>query len=288
MERIAKGIRMRQAAARIALGLGLLTLLLLGGCGTDQGARGPQLQPRSSLSWQAAIGQVATNASDVHCSGVLVARDIVVTASHCLFLNTAKRPASPSELVFRPNMGGLQALPPSRGVAFLGQGAVLRGGKLRNEDVSKDWVVLQISPPVTAVQPITVANLTIDGMLHMINSGNRLVTAGYGSGPYDELRVHEKCRLLSQAELGLFPDDSWLQLDCVFRVGDSGGGIILLDGANQPALIGIIAGFGHMPRNKTEPLGLGVNASQFLPYLRQPVSEARPVPGPSLAGLPAD
>ncbi|GAB2179600.1 trypsin-like peptidase domain-containing protein [Dongia sp. agr-C8] len=274
---------MRHAAARIAAGLGLLALLLLTGCGTE-GPRGPQLQPRAGLSWQAAIGQVATSTADVHCSGVLVARDIVVTASHCLFLNTAKRPASPSDLVFRPNLGGLQALPPSRGVAFLGQGAVLRGGKLRNEDVSKDWVVLQISPPVTAVQPITVANLTIDGMLHMIDSGNRLVTAGYGSGPYDELRVHEKCRLLSQQELGLFPDDSWLQLDCVFRVGDSGGGIILLDGANQPALIGIIAGFGHMPRNKTEPLGLGVNASQFLPYLRQPVSQA-PTPTPRLAAL---
>ncbi len=278
---------MPHAAARIAVGFGLLALLLLTGCGTE-GPRGPQLQPRASLTWQAAIGQVSTNAADVHCSGVLVARDIVVTASHCLFLNTAKRPASPGELVFRPNMGGLQALPPSRGVAFLGQGAVLRGGKLRNEDVAKDWVVLQISPPVTAVQPITVANLTIDGMLHMIDSGNRLVTAGYGSGPYDELRVHEKCRLLSQQELGLFPDDSWLQLDCVFRVGDSGGGIILLDGANQPALIGIIAGFGHMPRNKTEPLGLGVNASQFLPYLRQPVSQTRPAAVSILAEVPAN
>jgi hypothetical protein len=278
---------MRQMTARVALVHGLLALTVLSGCGTES-VQAPQIQPRSSLSWTAAIGQVETNVSDVHCSGVLVARDIVVTASHCLFINTAKRPASPNELVFRPNMGGLQALPPSRGVAFLAQGAVIRGGKLRNEDVSKDWVLMQISPPVTAVQPITVAGLTIDGMLHMIGSGNRLVTAGYGSGPYDELSVHEKCRLLSQKELGLFPDDSWLQLDCIFRVGDSGGGIILLDGANQPALIGIIAGFGHMPHNKTEPLGLGVNASQFLPYLRQPLSEAAPGTGTRLAELPSN
>jgi hypothetical protein len=273
--------------SRLTLICGLLALAVLGGCGTEPVAT-PPIRPSATLSWTAAIGQMETSDSELHCSAVLVARDVIVTASHCLFLNTVKRPASPNELIFRPNMGGLQVLPPSRGVAFLGQGAVLRAGKLRNEDVSKDWVLVQISPPVTAVPPITVANLTIDGMLHMIDSGNRLVTAGYGSGPYDELRVHEKCRLLSQQELGLFPDDSWLQLDCIFRVGDSGGGILLLDGANQPALIGIIAGFGHMPHDKTEPLGLGVNASQFLPYLRQRISESAPAGRTRLAGLPAD
>jgi hypothetical protein len=146
-------------------------------------------------------------------------------------------------------------------------------------------VLVRISPPVTAVQPISVARLTIDGMMHLVQSGNRLVTAGYGSGPYDELRVHEKCRLLSQKELGLFPDDSWLQLDCIFRLGDSGGGILLLDGANQPALIGIITGFGHMPHNKAEPLGLGVNASQFSAYLRPATSDAGSAPT-HLAELP--
>jgi protease YdgD len=278
---------MKQMTSRLALIGAMLALALLGGCGTEQAAT-PPLRPTATLTWTAAIGQMETSDSELHCSAVLVAQDVIVTASHCLFLNTLQRPASPNELIFRPNMGGLQVLPPSRGTAFLGQGAVLRAGKLRNEDVSKDWVLVQISPPVTAVPPISVANLTIDGMLHMIGSGNRLVTAGYGSGGYEELKVHDKCRLLSQKELGLFPDDSWLQLDCIFRVGDSGGGIILLDGANQPALIGIITGFGHMPRNKSEPLGLGVNASQFLPYLRQPVSQAAPAPDTSLAGLPAN
>jgi hypothetical protein len=278
---------MRQVTVRIATGVCLLAMAALGGCGTERVAE-PQIRPSATLQWTAAIGQLETSDSELHCSAVLVARDVIVTASHCLFLNTVQRPASPNELIFRPNMGGLQVLPPSRGVAYIGQGAVLRAGKLRNEDVSKDWVLVQISPPVTAVPPISVARLTIDGMLNLIQSGNRLVTAGYGSGPYDQLRVHEKCRLLSQRELGLFPDDSWLQLDCIFRVGDSGGGIILLDGANQPALIGIIAGFGHMPHNKSEPLGLGVNAGNFQPYIRGPVSEAPPAPTTHLAQLPPD
>jgi protease YdgD len=264
---------------------------MLGGCGTERATEpGPQIQPRSQLPWQAAIGEVETNARGIHCSGVLVAPDIIATAAHCLFLKTAKRPAKPNEIVFRPNRGGLPALPPSRGVLIKGLGAPIRGGRLRNEDVPNDWMLVQITPPITAVPPITVARLTIDGMLEMIRDGNRLVVAGYGNGAYDQLKINERCRLLSQKELGLFLDDSWLQLDCVIRIGDSGGGIILLDGAGQPALIGLVAGFGNF---KTVPLGLGVNASQFATYLRQPVSEAAPPEtpigtGPRLAALPVN
>jgi hypothetical protein len=278
---------MRQMTARIAATLSLLALTPLAGCGGGEDVQGPQVRLRPQLTWQAAIGELSTNVSDIHCSAVLVGRDVIATASHCLFLETAKRPASPEDLVFRPNMGGLQALPPSRGVAFLAKGATIRGGQIRNEDVSNDWVLVRVSPPVTAVQPLPVAGLTIDGMLDLIRSGNRLVTAGYGNGAYDQIKVNERCQLLSQQELGLFPDDSWLQLDCVFRSGDSGGAIVLVDGANQPALIGLMTGFGHMPRNKSVPLGLGVNASQFLPHLR-PISEAAPETGIDVAELPPD
>jgi protease YdgD len=277
---------MRQLTSRFVLVLGLLASAMLGGCGTERvTAPGPQIQPRAQLPWQAAIGEVETNARGVHCSGVLVAPDVIATAAHCLFLKTAKRPAKPNEIVFRPNRGGLPALPPSRGVLIKGLGAPLRGGSLRNEDVPNDWMLVQVTPPITAVPPITVARLTIDGMLEMIRDGNRLVVAGYGNGSYDQLKINEKCRLLSQKEIGFFPDDTWLQLDCVIRIGDSGGGIILLDGAGQPALIGLVAGFGSL---KTVPIGLGVNASQFVPYLRQPISDATQTPGPRLAALPVN
>lgn len=266
---------MRQRTGRLAAILGLLGLALLGGCGTERVAQAPQIQPRARMPWQAAIGELTSHGADLHCSAVLVAPDVIATAAHCLYLETTKRAASPYDLIFRPNLGALRALPPSRGTAYIAKGGEIRLGNLRNEDVSKDWVLVRISPPVTAVQPIAAAGLPIAGMLKMIRSGNRLVVAGYGNGANDSLKVSEDCRLLSQKELGLFPDDTWLQLDCVIRIGGSGGGIILLDGAGQPALIGLINGIGRNPKHKTKPMALGVNASQFASYLR-PVSEAAP------------
>jgi hypothetical protein len=266
--------------------LAILGLLLVAACAPTQEA--PRLQPprQAGLPWQAAIGELATADPNVHCSAVLVARDLIATAAHCLFLSTAQRPSQPNEMVFRPNMGGVSALPPSRGVAFRSLGGIIRGGRIRNEDVPKDWALIQISPPVTAVQPLPVAGLPIDGMLKMVSEGDRLITAGYGNGAYDELRQHDACRIIPQRELGIFEDDSTLLLDCVFRVGDSGGAILLIDGANQPALIGIISGFGRKPRS-TDPIGLGVNAANFQPYLGIPISQQAPhAPVDLLAGDP--
>jgi hypothetical protein len=268
---------------RIAGIFAVLGLALLGGCATETVTEtGPKIQPRPQLTWRAAVGEVTTNFSDLHCSGVLVARDVIATASHCLFLESAQRPASPEDLIFRANLGTLQPLPPSRGIAYIAKGeGMIRGGPVKNWEVSNDWVLVRISPPITAVQPITTAGLSIEGMQDLIQSGNRLVVAGYGNGAYESLKVNERCKLLSQKKLGIFPDDSWLWLDCAFRKGDSGGAIVLLDGANQPALIGLMTGFG---KYKTVPIGLGVNASQFRGFLR-PISQT-PLPPLTLAAAP--
>ncbi len=57
-----------------------------------------------------------------------------------------------------------------------------------------------------------------------------------------------------------------------------GGPLLLIDGAGQPALIGIFSGFGRNPKNAA-PLGLGVNARNFTGALRQPVAgTVLPVP----------
>jgi protease YdgD len=243
---------------------------LLAGCATEA-PRAPAApnapSARSPVAgWEAAIGELDIGQPGFHCSAILVAPSVIVTASHCLTVAAVNaRPLS-----FTPAHGGGRALPPSEGVA-LKWGARVNSGNISNEDVPRDWAVIEINPPVRSAQPLPVASLSLDQMLARTASGARVVVAGYGAS--DTLNERDECRLLSQGELGLYPDDSWLQLDCRIQSGDSGGAIVLLDGG-RPWLIGIIAGWGRNPKLPGRTMALGVNARNFAPYVRSPVAEA--------------
>jgi hypothetical protein len=168
-------------------------------------------------------------------------------------------------------------LPPSRGTLYRALGGVIRSGPLPESDVSRDWVLIGISPPVIGVQPLPVARLSVAGMLDMVRSGDRLITAGYGNGDYQELRLHTPCRIIPQAELGMDADDRTVITSCIFRVGDSGGPIVLMDGAGQPALVAIIAGLAKEAKG-SKPIGLGANAGNFLPFLQRSAASGEPGP----------
>ncbi len=253
--------------------IGSVLLLTLGGCAEAEPTVRLQAPTPQQAPWTAAIGELDVGndlgGSGQHCTAVLVAPDTIVTAAHCLFLGSAQAPASPYNVIFTPNKGALPALPPTRGVAFKGVGGIIRGGRIRDQDVPNDWAVMTVSPPVTGVQPLPVAALPVSGMLQLVASGDRLVGAGYGNGTYEELRVHPPCRIIPPSEIGIISGDSVVITSCDVRTGDAGGPILLIDGAGQPALIGIFSGFGRNPKT-SQPVGLGVNARNFSGALRQP------------------
>jgi V8-like Glu-specific endopeptidase len=249
--------------------LALCCAALLAGCAAEA-PRAPTTPsappvPAPVAGWGAAIGELDIGQPGFHCSATLVAPNVVVTAAHCL--TVAAKNARP--LAFTPPaQGSGRALPASGGVA-LKWGGLVNSGSIRNEDVPLDWAVIEINPPVRSAPPLPVASLSLDQMLARIAAGARVVVAGYGAS--NTLNERDECRLLSQAELGLYPDDSWLQVDCPIQSGDSGGAIVLLDG-NRPWLIGVIAGWGRNPKIAGRTMALGANARNFAPYVRTPVA----------------
>jgi hypothetical protein len=107
-------------------------------------------------------------------------------------------------------------------------------------------------------------------MLERVAAGDRLFVAGYGNGTYDALHIPGGCRILAPEEINVQLDPRLIVTDCVFRIGDSGGAVALIDRSGKPVLIGVISGFGKHP-TKTIPLGFGANADSFAPLIRGPV-----------------
>lgn len=269
--------------------LALCFSVLLVGCGTEETPppEAPQAAPQPRAApWQAAVGELDTGIQGVHCSAVLVARDLIVTASHCLFLATSPRPAKPSQIIFKPSEGMASgALPYSRGVAVKAMGAQVRSGHISQDDVPLDWALIQISPPVRAVPPIPLVSLSIDAMQTRIRSGARLVALGYGDGAFDSQVEHDDCRLISHQDLGFRPDDRWLPLNCWIRIGDSGGAVLLIDKNGRPQMIGILTGFTTKPMKVPGPFCFGTNAGNFAPYVGMPMAGVALPPADLLAEL---
>ena len=78
-------------------------------------------------------------------------------------------------------------------------------------------------------------------------------------------------------------DDLILITSCIFQLGDSGGPILLMDGAGQPALVAVITGLATATKGAKQ-VGLGANAENFLPFLQRPTdSQGVPEPGTQAA-----
>jgi len=229
---------------------------LLGACA----ARPPEAPPVAPLGWQAAIGSLDVTGSPEICTAVLVRADMIATTSHCL------RPkghfASPGQLVFTSSG---RPTAQARGVAVVAEGGSVTPGSIKPDQAQTDWALVRIAPAVTNVRPIAPAPLSTAMVRAQIAKGARFYSAGYGQGAKDELRAHERCTLLPPDPNGVTEGELFFATDCIIRLGDSGGPVILIAGG-QPKLIGLIVGFANQPKTG-ESIGIVVSAKAFAPYL---------------------
>ncbi|HEV8390785.1 MAG TPA: trypsin-like peptidase domain-containing protein [Dongiaceae bacterium] len=223
-------------------------------------ARPPAPPPAVPVGWQAAIGSLDVTGSPEICTAVLVRSDMIATTSHCL------RPkghfAPPGQLVFTSS-----ALPTFqvRGVAVVAEGGSVAPGSIKPDQAQTDWALVRIKPSITNVRPIALAPISAAMVRAEIAKGARFYSAGYGQGAKDELRAHERCGPLPPDPNGVTENELFFATDCVIRLGDSGGPVILIAGG-QPKLIGLIVGFAKHPTTG-ESIGIVVSAKAFAPYL---------------------
>jgi protease YdgD len=249
--------------------------LLLGACAARVPAppsSGPA--PTAPAGWQGAIGSLDVTGSPEVCTAVLVRQDMIATTSHCL--RPRGRFAQPGQLVFRPS--GSPALR-VKGTALVAEGGSVAPGNIKPVQAQTDWALVRITPPLSHIRPLPLAPLSPAMVRAAIAKGARLYSAGYGQGAKDELRAHNGCSLLPPDPNGVTEGTLFFATDCIIRLGDSGGPVVLIQGG-QPKLIGLIVGFANQP-GTGEPIGIVVSAKAFAGYLGADlISQLSPIVAP--------
>lgn len=232
--------------------------VFLAGCAATAPAPGP-VSSTTPLAWTTAIGALALKDDSRVCTAVLVRRDLIVSASHCLY--PWDRALAPTELEFRPNWGASPPFAPLPVLALQAEGGAVLDGHIRASELLQDWIVLRITPAPAALQPLPVSHLTSRQIAGQLAAGGQFYSAGYGGGAKTSLRQHRDCRLLDPSEAGIPLPAGVLVSDCVIRLSDSGGPMVLIDATGKPQLIAIISGFKQ--RAGLPPVGFGVGAGSF-------------------------
>ncbi|MDY0870821.1 trypsin-like serine peptidase [Dongia rigui] len=237
--------------------------------------------PAAAAPWTAAIGRLDV-AGAASCTAVLVKATLILTAAHCLHQNPTVSP--PASLRFNPNLGAALALPPAQGQRLVALGGDVREGHLaRPEQIMKDWALIEIAPAVTGVAPLPLASLSTDEAVSRLAHGGTLFTAGYGQGWMKRLEQHSACGIVEDPHIFASYRNRLLVTNCIIRIGDSGGPIILMDSGGKPRFLGIFAGF-----DTRRGLSYAVATGPILRRLAQTPVSALPASPLPLAILSAD
>lgn len=220
----------------------------------------------SSISpWQS-IGRVNIGGR-AHCSGTLVANDIVLTAAHCLFSKATQQMVVPGIVHFVAGYSKGDHQGHSKVKSYVvGEGYRGADGPTR-ENVPHDWALLTLEEPLGE----NLGFLTVPaGWFHSpadtpssaaprnVEISSNIITAGYPGDRRHVLSLEENCNIITTANAGRI-----LFTNCVAIGGDSGGPILQKNGENWH-IIGVQTS-AITAGNRVS--GVGLSAIVYQPYL---------------------
>ena len=171
----------------------------------------------SIAPWQS-IGRVNIGGR-AHCSGTLVANDIVLTAAHCMFSRATGQMVVPGIVHFVAGYSKGDHQGHSKVKSYIvGEGYKGSDGPTR-ENISHDWALLTLEEPLGAnlgflTAPTGWFQPEVDAVPtatpRMVEISSNVITAGYPGDRRHVLSLEENCNIISTANNGRI-----LLTDCV-------------------------------------------------------------------------
>jgi protease YdgD len=190
------------------------------------------------------------NAAGEACTATLIARDVIVTAAHCIHTENGVVASG----AFTPAAGGASA----RSVAYLNHPRYDYQRFITGDDLDGlDWALLRLDQPLGARLGFAgVRNLTGQG--ETAARAANLYQAGYSWDTGETLSANVGCHMVRVYGDGAFAHE------CDTTRGDSGSAFLVRNG-NGFEVIGVDSNFRSNPDGPF--LYIAVSASSFQPYV---------------------
>jgi protease YdgD len=210
------------------------------------------------------------NGAGESCSATLIARDVIVTAAHCIHTDGGVEAGGR----FEPAAGGGQA----RSTAYMVNPRFdYRLFNAGDEIDGLDWALLRLDSPVGGRLGFAgVRNLTGDG--RTAARAADLYQAGYSWDTGDTLSANERCHMVE-----IYPDHTFAH-ECDTTRGDSGSSFVVRSGRGFE-VIGVDSNFRSNPSGPF--IYIAVSAASFQPFVADFVAGRSGLPiGRAVRGKP--